>query len=57
MACGAESISIWLPLGAGGHSVRLNGLLYEAVLAAIARRRRYDLYHWRSRCGTRAAGS
>ncbi len=35
----------WLPLGAGGHSVRLNGLLYEALVAAFERRRRYDLYH------------
>ena len=23
----------WLPLGAGGHSVRLNGRIYEAVAA------------------------
>ncbi len=23
----------WLPLGAGGHSVRLNGRVYEAVAA------------------------
>ena len=35
----------WLPLGAGGHSVRLNGRLFEAVAAAIARRPRRDLYH------------
>jgi hypothetical protein len=35
----------WLPLGAGGHSVRLNGIMYEAVIARLERRRRYDLYH------------
>jgi hypothetical protein len=35
----------WLPLGAGGHSVRLNGRVYEAILAVWQRRRRYDLYH------------
>ncbi|MGZ4390388.1 MAG: hypothetical protein ACXVZL_13505 [Gaiellaceae bacterium] len=35
----------WLPLGAGGHSVRVNGRVFEAVAAAIGRRPRYDLYH------------
>ena len=35
----------WLPLGAGGHSVRLNGRAYEAIVAAVQRRRRSDLYH------------
>jgi len=35
----------WLPLGAGGHSVRYNGRLYEALMAAIERRSRCDLYH------------
>ncbi len=35
----------WLPLGAGGHSVRLNGLAFEACSAALQRRRRADLYH------------
>ncbi len=35
----------WLPLGAGGHSVRFNGRVYEAAVAAIERRKRYDLYH------------
>jgi hypothetical protein len=35
----------WLPLGAGGHSVRLNGLVFEAVAAGLARRVRCDLYH------------
>src|SRR5512133_1522664 len=43
MGCGVDLY--WLPLGAGGHSVRLNGLVYEAAVAAIARRRRHDLYH------------
>jgi hypothetical protein len=35
----------WLPLGAGGHSVRLNGRLYEAVAARLRRRPVCDLYH------------
>ena len=35
----------WLPLGAGGHSVRLNGRAYEALVAALQHRRRCDLYH------------
>jgi hypothetical protein len=35
----------WLPLGAGGHSVRLNGLVFEAVAARLGRRDRFDLYH------------
>ena len=35
----------WLPLGAGGHSVRLNGRVYEAVAARLGRRRPCDLYH------------
>jgi hypothetical protein len=35
----------WLPLGAGGHFVRLNGRLYEAVAARLQRRPAYDLYH------------
>jgi hypothetical protein len=35
----------WLPLGAGGHSVRLNGRVFEAVAAGLERRRRCDLYH------------
>ena len=35
----------WLPLGAGGRSVRLNGRLFEAVAAALGRRRACDLYH------------
>jgi hypothetical protein len=35
----------WLPLGAGGHVVRLNGRLYEALKARMERRPAYDLYH------------
>jgi len=35
----------WLPLGAGGHSVRLNGLIFEWVAARIGHRDRCDLYH------------
>jgi hypothetical protein len=35
----------WLPLGAGGHSVRLNGRVFEAVAAGLERRRACDLYH------------
>jgi hypothetical protein len=35
----------WLPLGAGGHSVRLNGLVLEAIAARLHHRSRADLYH------------
>jgi hypothetical protein len=35
----------WLPLGAGGHSVRLNGRIFESVAARIGHRDRCDLYH------------
>src|SRR5436305_14517261 len=35
----------WLPLGAGGHFVRLNGRVYEALAARLQRRRPLDLYH------------
>lgn len=35
----------WLPLGAGGHSVKLNGRIFEAVVARLERRTRSDLYH------------
>src|SRR3954453_19160107 len=35
----------WLPLGAGGRFVRLNGRAYEAVMARIERRPACDLYH------------
>jgi hypothetical protein len=42
---GASVELYWLPVGAGGHFVRLNGRVYEAVKARVERRRRYDLYH------------
>ena len=35
----------WLPLGAGGHSVRINGLVFEAIAARLQHRGRADLYH------------
>ena len=35
----------WLPLGAGGHSVRLNGRVFEAVAARLEPRAPSDLYH------------
>jgi len=35
----------WLPLGAGGHSVRFNGRVFEAVAARAGRRPACDLYH------------
>lgn len=35
----------WLPLGAGGRSVRLNGRIFEAVVARLERRPASDLYH------------
>jgi hypothetical protein len=36
---------IWLPLGAGGQVVRLNGRVYEAVSAWHAHRPRCELFH------------
>ncbi len=35
----------WIPLGAGGHFVRFNGRVYEALTATLARRERRDLFH------------
>ena len=35
----------WLPLGAGGHFVRLNGRVFECVSARLQRRSARDLYH------------
>jgi hypothetical protein len=35
----------WLPLGAGGHSVRVNGLVFEAVAARLERRSPLALFH------------
>ena len=45
-AAGLSRIDLyWIPLGAGGHSVRLNGRVFEALAAVGQHRRRYDLYH------------
>jgi hypothetical protein len=44
----ASEVSIelyWLPLGAGGWFVRLNGRIYEAIHALLERRAPLDLYH------------
>jgi hypothetical protein len=35
----------WLPLGAGGHCVRVNGRVYEALAARLQHRAPCDLYH------------
>jgi hypothetical protein len=35
----------WIPLGAGGHCVRFNARVFEAIDAARNRRERCDLYH------------
>ena len=35
----------WLPLGAGGHFVRLNGRLFEAAVSRLEHRPACDLYH------------
>jgi hypothetical protein len=35
----------WLPLGAGGWFVRLNGRIWEAIHAHLEHRRPLDLYH------------
>lgn len=35
----------WLPLGAGGHSVRMNGRIFEAVVAWLEKRPTKNLYH------------
>jgi hypothetical protein len=42
---GAAVDLYWLPLGAGGHFVRLNGRVFEAAAARVARRPACDLYH------------
>ena len=41
----AAAFLYWIPLGAGGHSVRFNGRVFEAIEAARRRRERCDLYH------------
>jgi hypothetical protein len=35
----------WIPLGAGSHSVRFNGRVFEAIEAARQHRPRCELYH------------
>jgi hypothetical protein len=42
----AASVDLyWLPLGAGGHSVRLNGQIFEALAGLLEQRSPCDLYH------------
>jgi hypothetical protein len=41
----ASVLLYWLPLGAGGRSVRLNGRLFEALVARHEHRAVQDLYH------------
>jgi hypothetical protein len=43
--CASAIDLYWLPLGAGGHFVRLNGRIYEAVVSWQERRPALDLYH------------
>jgi len=46
VSSGEGSIDLyWLPLGAGGHSVRFNGIIYEAISSLLRRRPRCDVYH------------
>jgi hypothetical protein len=48
MQLGAEQAAVdlyWLPLGAGGRFVRLNGRVFEALAAWAERRPACDLYH------------
>jgi hypothetical protein len=46
---GAQSVAsvdlYWLPLGAGGHFVRLNGRVFEAVMSRLEHRPACDLYY------------
>jgi hypothetical protein len=44
-ASGAGIELYWLPLGAGGWFVKLNGRLWEAAHARLEHRRPLDLYH------------
>jgi hypothetical protein len=41
----ASVLLYWLPLGAGGHVVRWNGRIYEAISARLEHRTVHDLYH------------
>jgi hypothetical protein len=46
VAGGTAAVDLyWLPLGAGGRFVRLNGRIYEALVARMERRPALDLYH------------
>jgi hypothetical protein len=59
VAAGLEGVAVdlyWLPLGAGGHSVRLNGRVFEATAARVARRPACDLYHSALKVRVAAAG-
>lgn len=42
---GCEILVHWLPLGAGGRSVRWNGRVFEAIVARHEHRSAMDLYH------------
>ena len=41
----AQVLLYWLPLGAGGRSIRWNGRVFEAAAACHAHRTAKDLYH------------
>ncbi len=45
MSSGCSIDLYWLPLGAGGHSVALNGRIFETVASRLERRPACDLYH------------
>ena len=47
IVCGMDAAVdlYWLPLGAGGRFVRLNGWVYERVAASLGRRQPCELYH------------
>jgi hypothetical protein len=55
LSTGSGADLYWLPLGAGGHSVRLNGRAFEAVVARKERRAPCDLYHSALIVGTPSA--
>jgi hypothetical protein len=46
---GSEAVAgvdlYWLPLGAGGHFVRFNGRVFEAMVSRLEHRPACDLYH------------
>jgi hypothetical protein len=45
-AAGTAGVDLyWLPLGAGGHCVRMNGWVFEALAARHEHRAPRDLYH------------